>query len=317
MTTVSQQRVDRSFHRRSIGIIGISAAVACVLQCQRSGPTIATTPVQAADARLASRVTPQAPPRIATMALDANAAAGARQSSESLEDLARTDPVGFAEYCLQQCRQNIRDYKCTFIKHEQINHTLLDPQTVEVRFRARPFSVDMQFVKNVRSCSRALYVAGKWRDSDNQDLAWAKPGGAILRALVPRIKQPIHGPRAYKESRRTIDQFGFENTLELIVKYARIAESEGVLDLRYKGHGEIDGRPTYVFERRLPYTGEDKPYPDRILVYHIDQQYLVPTACYSYADDNSTDLLGSYVYRDVQFNVGYQDDDFDPDLIDF
>ena len=68
------------------------------------------------------------------------------------------------------------------------------------------------------------------------------------------------------------------------------------------GRGEIGGRPTYVFERHLPYTGDEADYPDRLLVFHIDGQYLVPTGCYCYADEAEQALLGSYLYTDIQLN---------------
>lgn len=309
----SQQQARRRLDRKLFGIAGVSAAVVCILQCQKSGPAVSAAPSQSADAQLVSRLTPS-PPSISSSTMNSMAMT---ESPGSMEQMARTDPLGFAEYCLNRCRERIKDYRCTFIKQEKINGTLLDPQTVDVRFRSDPFSVDMTFVENVRSCARALFVKGKWKNDDNQDLAWVKPGGAILRAIVPRIKQPIHGPRAEKESRRTIDQFGFERTLELIIEYARKSEAEGMLDVRYIGTGEVNGRPTYLFERHLPYDGDEDRYPDRVLVYQIDQQYLVPVSCIAYADDQMTDLLGSYVYHDVEFNVGYTDSDFDPEKIDF
>ena len=65
-----------------------------------------------------------------------------------------------------------------------------------------------------------------------------------------------------------------------------------------------------MIERRLPYTGEDGPYPDRLLAVFIDSEWLVPTGCFAYADDAKQDLLGSYVLTDVEFNTGLSDEDF-------
>ncbi len=47
----------------------------------------------------------------------------------------------------------------------------------------------------------------------------------------------------------------------------------------------IGGRPTYVFERWLPYTEPDDPYPDRLLEIHVDRELLLVTACFAYSDD--------------------------------
>jgi hypothetical protein len=175
----------------------------------------------------------------------------------------------------------------------------------------------MTFVGNVRECKRALYVAGAWNDSAGRPLVWAKPGGAILRAIVPRVQQPVHGRRAKAASRRTIDEFGFARTLELILKYSRKADAAGVLDIRFVGEGQLDGRKTLVFERRLPYDGDESQYPDALMIAHIDREWKIPTAVYSYADQDGKELLGSYVFTDVELNPGYSAADFDPDKINF
>ena len=138
---------------------------------------------------------------------------------------------------------------------------------------------------------------------------------ATTKLFVSHIKQPIHGHRAKAASRRSLDQFGFRRTLELILRYVRRGQQDGTMRLEYVGHGEIGGRPTYVFERRFPFTGDEEPYPDALLRYHIDQEWLVPTGCFSYADDKGTKLLGSYVLTDVEFNVGLEEQHFDPDRI--
>ena len=103
--------------------------------------------------------------------------------------------------------------------------------------------------------------------------------------------------------------------MDLILVYSEKAAKSGELDLRYMGPSNFNGRPTLMFERRLPYTGQERPYPDRLLVFHIDRQWLLPTACFSYADDDSQQLLGKYITTDVTFNSGLSDEDFGPDSL--
>lgn len=279
-----------------MGALGV--AVLCSVQCHSSShPGI----VQNTQAR--AEIVPTA-----AVVMDA---------ADRNEQLARTDAFQFLQYCWDQYRRNIHDYSCTFAKQELIEGQVTPLQKADVKFMAQPFSVDMTFVENIRECKRALYVEGKWFDDAGNAQAWAKPGGAILRTLVPRIKQPIHGSRAQRASRRTIDQFGFGKTFELIMKYSIKARDEGKLDLEYVGQGVVAGRPTYVFERRLPYDGNESNYPDNLLVINIDQEYLVPTSCQSYSDSSGQSLLGSYVYSDLHLNNGFTADDFDPDKINF
>lgn len=285
---------------RSRLAMGVFVVTALSLQCHQAsyhpGATLAAGPDRSAAGTVVS-------------------SAAVLTSSDA--DLARRDPLAYLESCLTNYQKSVQDYACIFEKQEQINGRLLDPQTVEVRFRENPYSVDMTFVENVRECKRALYVAGAWNDSDGRPLVWAKPGGAILRAIVPKVQQPVHGPRAQAASRRTIDEFGFCRTLQVILKYSRKAQAAGVLDLQFIGEGEIDDRPTFIFERRLPYNGDESQYPDRLLVLHIDREWRVPTAVFSYADDAGKELLGSYVFSDVRLNPGYTAADFDPDKINF
>ena len=122
--------------------------------------------------------------------------------------------------------------------------------------------------------------------------------------------RPIDGPDAKKSARRRIDQFGFANSLRLIVKYCDLSAEHNELDLRYVGDSAVGERPTYVIERRLAYTGDDGVYPDRLLIVHLDKEKLLPMCCISYADDAKTKLLGRYVFTNVKFNVGLTEGDF-------
>ncbi|MHC4064368.1 MAG: DUF1571 domain-containing protein [Planctomycetota bacterium] len=231
------------------------------------------------------------------------------------ENLAKSDPLAFLHRCRQNYLGTYRDYECTFTKQERIGSEITKEQETLVRFREEPYSVNMRWVRNRAEAAHVVYVEGRWPDKRGRDQAWCEPAGAIAKLFVPKILQPIHGKRADRASRRTIDQFGFRNTLELIIKYSEQAAARDVLDLRYVGPGAVNGRPTYVFERRLPYTGQEEPYPDRLLVFHIDRQWLVPTACYSYADDLGDDLLGKYLLTDVTFNHGFTDEEFEPEAL--
>jgi hypothetical protein len=180
---------------------------------------------------------------------------------------------------------------------------------MEVLFREEPFSVEMNWLRGADKAQRITFVKGRWT-RDGKQLAHIEPAG-LLALLAPNgVKRDIHAPDVRAASRRTIDQFGFKNTLDLIIKWAEVAKSDPRYSFRFVGLDEFEGRPCYVLERRLPYTTMDAPYPDRLLVMYIDREWLVPTACYAYADDNRKELLGSYLTTNVEFNVGLTDADF-------
>ena len=245
--------------------------------------------------------TPLVKPAVASIRIEPN---------DPYQELARTDPLGLLETALQNYHRSVRDYTTTFIKQERIAGKLRPEQHIDVKFKHDPFSVVMHWIKNADKARRVIYVNGQDVDGQGRDLAVIEPQGAIARMLVPAIKLPINGTEANAASRRPIDQFGFENALQLILEYCYLSRDNGGLDLRYVGPGRIDNRDTYVLERTLPYDGSDGQYPDRKLVIHLDQQWLLPTACYCYADDQKQELLASYTYHNVHLNVGLTDQDF-------
>ena len=273
--------------------VGVSLLVAFCIECWPVGEP------QASAAAL-----PLVQPAVAAVKADAG---------DPYEKLVATAPLSLLEKGLQRCERSIRDYTVTFTKQERIGGKLRPEQQIEVKFKEEPFSVLMQWVRNPDKARRVIYVQGHRVDEQGRELALAEPEGAIARLLVPSIALPINGSEAQATSRRTIDQFGFENALELIIKYCRLAATEKGFDLRYVGDGTVGGRETYVLERVLPYAGENGAYPDRRAVVHLDKQWLIPLSTHCYADDAKTELLASYVFTDVRLNVGLTDRDFTPE----
>ena len=196
-----------------------------------------------------------------------------------------------------------------FARKERLAGGMTPEQRVAVLFRERPFSVDMRWISNPHLARRVNYVSGRWAKS-GREFALIELVG-MLRLLAPAgVKRDIHGAVMRSHSRRPLDDFGFANTLALIIHYCEQAQGDPAYELRYVGGGLLDDRPCHVFERRLPYTGEGGAYPNRLLIIYIDREWLVPTGCFAYADDARQELLGSYLFTDVRFNTGLSDADF-------
>jgi len=229
-------------------------------------------------------------------------------AAESLEAFAARDPIGFFDMLLDRYDRSVRDYTCTFTKHELIGGRLSSLQTMEAMFRESPFSLRLTWIKNADKCSRVLYVAGQWI-KNGQQMAVVEPG-AIARLIVPYVMRPIHGTDARKSSRRTMDQFGLQNSLALTAKFSKLAREQNLEALAFVGHGKVKDRETLVFERHLPYTGEEGVWPDRVLVVHIDKELLLPVLCQAYADDDKAVLLGHYQMSDIKLNVNLPDSTF-------
>jgi len=222
---------------------------------------------------------------------------------EAFRDLAGRDPWALARLARERYQRDVHAYTCVFLKQERIDGKLRDVEEIEVRFRDQPKTVYMIWKRNADQAKRVLFVdSPDFRDKNGEKVARVEPAGPLIRLLVDDVFMPIHGKYAQQTSRRSIDEFGFAATLDLLERYNRLGAERGVLELRFAGEGEIDGRPTFVIERYLPYEGEGGLWPDAKMVMHIDQQWLLPTAVYSYADREGRRLLGSYVLTKVRLN---------------
>ena len=229
-----------------------------------------------------------------------------------VEQLLKTDPWRFAQYARRHCEERVHDYTCIFEKRERIGGKLRELEEIEVRYRREPTAVFMIWQRNADQAKRVLYKdAPEYVDKHGEKVAKVEPAGALIRLVVSEIFMPIHGDRAKKSSRRAIDDFGFLNTFRLLDRYNQLGSEAGVLSIFYDGEGVVDGRPTYKIVRHLPYEHEGGLWPDARMVMHIDQEWLLPTAVYSYADHAGTILLGSYVHTNVKLNPGLTDAAFE------
>jgi hypothetical protein len=257
-----------------------------------------------------------------TKSLDTNTAIAIRTpltqlTKRSLHERMTADPLAFLKEAKENFEKTITDYTCTFSKQEVILGKMSEKQQMAVKCRHQPYSVLLDWTHNADQAKRALYVKDKIVGKKGEQYALVEPAGWLARLVVASVQRDIHGIDARKYARRAMDQFGFVNTLDLVIQFSDIAKASGELDLKYVGDDKVDGRPTYKFERRLPYAGENSKYPDALLVVHMDQEWLVPTKCESFADQRGQKLLGRYVLTDVDLNAGLSAADFNPDTLGF
>jgi len=239
-------------------------------------------------------------------------------NADPFEMLIRRDPLAALIEARTQHRRSVIDYECVMIKQELLPAGMSEEQEIKVRFRHAPYSVYMEWLRNPGPAARVLYIKGRWTNSDatnpdERELAIAQPG-VIARFFLKSIKQPIHGRLAKKASRRYVDDFGFEKTLDRLINISEMAKSRSELTLTFAGESRFDGRPVCVIRRHLPYTGEGGLYPDRTAEILVDQEHRVPVAIYCYSDDEGQpqNLLAKYEYHNVQMRVGLTDKDFEP-----
>lgn len=244
--------------------------------------------------------------------------AAERVEADPFERLVRTDPLSALIEARERLIRESRDYVCTFVKQEMVGSRIRAEQELDIKFRPEPFSVVMKWVRNPGLAQRAIYVKGKWIDEDATDPELREQAVCqpvkLLSIFTKSLKQPIHGTMAKRAARRSIDEFGFKRALDLLIQYCETAQSRGELSLEFLGETHFDGRPVWLVRRHLPYTGEGGMYPDRTADVFIDQEHYIPIAVYCYSDESREpeNLLGKYEYRNVRFDVGLTEKDFDP-----
>lgn len=239
-------------------------------------------------------------------------------NADSFETMMRNDPLAAMIEARAQHVREVIDYECTMVKQELLPGGMSKEQEIKVKFRHAPYSVYMEWQRNPGLAARVIYVKGRWTDLETEDvedreLAIAQPG-VIAQLFVKSVKQPIHGRLAKKASRRFLDDFGFEKTLDRLINVSEGAKSRGELTFDFRGESQFDGRPVWVIQRQLPYTAEGGLYPDRTAEILVDKGFRVPVAVYCYADEERLParLIAKYEYRGIRMRVGLTEKDFDP-----
>jgi hypothetical protein len=232
-------------------------------------------------------------------------------ATAELIEFAGRDPRGLLRLARERCQRETGDFSCLFVKQERVNGTLKPIEEINVLYRADPLSVYMTWQSGADQARRALYIDRReFVDGQGQRLARVEPAGVLLSLIVSDVMVPIHDARARKASRRAIDEFGFRSTFAILERVNDLAATRNELDFQYEGEGAVGGRATVILVRRLPYTGLGGRYPDAKLILHLDQEWLLPTAIYSYTDTEGHELLGSYVFTQVKLNPGLGEEDF-------
>ena len=221
------------------------------------------------------------------------------------------DPIELLRRARRRCAQEVRDYSCVFLRQERLAGELTAPQALKVLYREDPRSIYMTWIRNTARVRRALYVEGRLVNEKGEEQALVEPAGAIARLFISELEVPIHGAEARKSGRFTIDQVGFHAVLDRILRDNQRFAALGSLGWTYEGEGLIDGRPTHVLVRHLPYAGPDGKFPDARLVVHLDQEWLWPVGIHSFADEQERELLGSYITTRIDLNPGLSDPDFE------
>ena len=118
------------------------------------------------------------------------------------------DPIGFLKECLRRFdAENYSGYEMIMLKHERLGGQLQPSEEIEVRYRTKPHSVVLKWLKgqrkaNIRCSNDCLGMGGhpKVREAvaapaaaDLPFRSWCPRGRLRLQLLLGRMPQPTIG----------------------------------------------------------------------------------------------------------------------------
>jgi hypothetical protein len=224
---------------------------------------------------------------------------GAGGESDPLPD---PDPVAFLEKCLRRYDREVKGYSLVMQKQERVAGTVQPRETVEVRFREKPFSVCMKWLAGARQAKAALYVEG---ENDNNLLVL--PAGLI--SFVGVVRRPLDSPDVKASGRYGIEGFGLKKATERVLAGWRLRRAQGTLHVTYEGVyrvAETGGRLCYKLHRSRYAEPDDDGITD--LVLYLDVETWLQTG--SVLRGEGGRLIGEYYFRDIRLNPVFPPDQF-------
>jgi hypothetical protein len=219
------------------------------------------------------------------------------------EPLPAADPVDLLTKSLDHYKQReIKGYRAILLKQERIADKLQPREEIELFIREQPYSVFMHWLKGARRADTALYVEG-----ENSGEMLIHPSG-LAGALVKVVSRDIHGADAREAGRYSIKDLGLRRAVELSITSWKAAQDAGTLRARYLGVRnlvEAGDRPCYTIRRT-----NDKPDEEGLVesTLYIDKETLFQIGAVLKGPEGK--LLGEYIYRDIDLNTKFKDNQF-------
>jgi hypothetical protein len=222
----------------------------------------------------------------------------------AMAELAKSDPIEFLKWSLIRYDREVRGYRVNMRKQERVNAKLRPAEDIAVCFREKPFSVLFEYAKPV-DAKYVLYV----KPDDFSD----KNKGRLLAQTAGRFSfQLSFGPdddRPRETSRYAMYDFGIKVGAERTLASWTAAKKDEALHVEFLGEKkikELGDRPCWVLRR----TGYRKPEEDGITeaTFYFDKETWLQTG--SVLKNRNGDLIGEYLFRDVELNPKFDDDVF-------
>jgi hypothetical protein len=224
-------------------------------------------------------------------------------SAESLDTFPRQPPPGRDPIdLLRQARANyeasVSAYTVTLVKQERDERGRLGPEEViQCRQMRQPSGVFLKWRSGATRVDKALYAPAVLGAE-----VFVHPTG-LPGLLTSCIMIDPDGKHA--EAAKQVTTFGFASVFDALIERAEGARASNDLTTVELGESFCEGQATTAFQWVLP---RDRGYPYGRVAVHLCRDSLLPVAITMWDWDEQ--LVGRYVYKDLETNVELTADDF-------
>ena len=218
--------------------------------------------------------------------------------SKASQKLLAMKPMDILNACLAKA-ETLEQFTQHFTKQERLGGKLQETETMFLKYRAKPLSIYMKWIKDPHKGREIIYVEGRHK------------GKAVLHEYVALlnvlVKMDPNSAETKKRSRRPITAAGIRNATRSLVDVSERARKRGQMTLTTLGIDEVDGKQTVVLCRQLEKHKDCFVY---MTIIHIDPELMLPVKVIGYDWDHTL----SWIYKSGNFDttVKLTDEDFNP-----
>lgn len=200
----------------------------------------------------------------------------------------------------------VQDYTAVFDKTEVVGSNLIE-QSMDMKFRQKPFSVYLHCRSSKEKGREAIYVAGA-----NSDKIVVHETG--LKSLAGAMAFKLNDDLVMQENRYPITDLGIGRILEksLVIWERDKKLSAEQVDVRIFD-GQAASRPCDVVQ--IKYAGPQANQTYSLSRVYFDKETKLTIQAEQFGwpktQGEQPKLLEKYTYTDVETNVGLTDEDFD------
>ncbi len=221
----------------------------------------------------------------------------------SKEAMPVDDPVDFLKECLRRFdERNIAGYEMVMLKQERLGGQLQPSEEIEVRYRTKPHSVVLKWIKGERKATSAMFVEG-----ENNNMLLIHPAG-IAGRLIKVVERDPEGEDAKQSGRYSMREFGLRATMQRTLGGFERAKALGTSKMSYLGVlkvKELNDRLCYAF-KRIDAQPQEDGFSD--VTIYIDKETWIQVGTLLKADDGK--VIAEYLFRDIKFNPTFKPEQF-------